>query len=85
MPDTAQGTARMNVTARRYSSAYQATKAFENIRRCAEQGLQDLELNRPAASSARAIAAKVQELLCILAVMGEQDRVTNLLIDRPAA
>ena len=84
MPDTAHGTARMHVTARRYSSAYQATKALENIRSCADQGLRDLELNRPAGSAARAIAAKVQELLCILAVMGEQDRVANLLIDRAA-
>ena len=84
MPDTAHGTARMHVTARRYSSNYQATKALENIRRCADQGLQDLELNRPAGSVARTIAAKAQELLCILAVMGEQDRVSNLLIDRAA-
>ena len=84
MPDTAHGTARMHVTARRYSSAYQATKAFESIRLCAGSGLEDLELNRPAGPAARTIAAKVQELLCILAVMGEQDRVTNLLIDRAA-
>lgn len=84
MPDTQQGTARMAVTARRYGSAYQATKAFEAIRRCAEAGLQDLELNRPSEAAARAIAAKAQELLCVLAVMREQDRMANLMVDRAA-